>query len=340
MSLQRRVILDIVGHFATAEELRILEHPCVAGVILFSRNYANREQLLQLTRQLTDHREDLILCVDHEGGRVQRFREGFTRIPPMGAVGRLWTSDSELARTAAGEAGFVIGAELSAAGLDLSFTPVLDLDFGRSAIIGDRAFHSDPHVVGVLGAALIRGLRDAGMPAVGKHFPGHGYAEADSHVALPVDGRDYTQIETADIQPYRDAIDAGLAAVMPAHILYASSSSTPAGFSEFWLQDVLRKRLNFEGIIFSDDLAMEGAMAAGSLDSRARAALSAGCDLLVFCNRPQEQGALLASVEDIPGKPARDLGLVRGRRSEAPISSQRYDAGLDLLSRLFRTEAA
>lgn len=338
MSTDPRVILDISGLVPTDDELRILEHPCVAGVILFSRNYADPDQLQSLTRSLAALREDLILCVDHEGGRVQRFRDGFTKIPPMGTVGQLWESDPEYATLAAGEIGFLIGAELSAAGLDLSFTPVLDLDYGRSSIIGNRAFHSDPRVVGVLAGALIRGLRDAGMPAVGKHFPGHGYAEADSHVALPIDERTYGEIETADMLPYGDAISAGLAGIMPAHVVYERSSAIPAGFSEFWLKEVLRKRLRFDGIIFSDDLAMEGAMAAGDLHSRARAALSAGCDLLIFCNRPQEQRSLLASVETLQTEPARDLKLMRGSRSGTPIRTARYRAGLDLLRGLPRPE--
>jgi len=335
LNKEPRVILDIGGYLPTDEELRTLEHPCVAGVILFTRNYADREQLRTLTGMLANLREDLILCVDHEGGRVQRFRDGFTKIPPMGAIGQLWSSDPELARSAAKEIGYVIGAELSASGIDLSFAPVLDLDFGRSAIIGNRAFHANPRIVGALGAALIRGLRDAGMPAVGKHFPGHGYAEADSHVALPVDEREYQQIEAADILPYRDAIDAGLAGVMPAHVVYEHSAPYPAGFSEFWLKDVLRKRLQFDGVVFSDDLSMEGALAAGNLESRARAALSAGCDLLIFCNRPLEQRSLLESIRDIRGEPARDLGRLRSGRSNVPLNSPRYGTALDLITRVF-----
>lgn len=294
-------ILDPQGVALTDEERRRLLHPAAGGVILFSRSYEDPAQLQALTEEIRALREpQLLIGVDHEGGRVQRFQAGFTALPPMRSLGRLWDRDHAAARAAARAAGYVIAAELSAHGLDFSFTPVLDLDYGSSAVIGNRALHFDPLAAGALAAALIGGLQEGGMPAVGKHFPGHGYAAADSHVALPTDERSLADIRRKDLPPYVAAIKAGLAAVMPAHVVYPKVDSAPAGFSRVWLQQVLRGELGFEGLIFSDDLSMAGATGAGDVGARARAALQAGCGMVLLCNDPQGQERLLEALAGVP----------------------------------------
>jgi beta-N-acetylhexosaminidase len=289
------VMLDVAGTALTDEERERLGDPLVGGVILFARNFTGSEQLAALTAEIRALREPaLVIAADHEGGRVQRFRsDGFTRLPPMRALGRLWDDDHVAALEAARATGFVLAAELIAHGVDLSFTPVLDLDYGGSRVIGDRAFHRDPQVVATLAAALVAGLADAGMACVGKHFPGHGYVEADSHHEIPIDPRDFDAVWAADIAPYRHRLGRLLAGVMPAHVIYANIDAQPAGFSAFWLQDVLRGRLAFGGAIFSDDLTMEGACVAGDIVARARAAHAAGCDMVLVCNRPDLAAELL-----------------------------------------------
>ncbi len=293
-------VVDVLGPVLGDEDRARLLRPAAGAVILFSRNYENPEQLQILTEQIKHVREpELPICVDHEGGRVQRFREGFTAIPPMRALGRLWDRDRQAARDAAHAVAYVIGAELGACGIDFSFAPVLDLDYGGSSVIGDRALHFDPIAVGALGAALVKGFAAAGMAAVGKHFPGHGFAEADSHVSLPLDKRPFNEIVRKDIVPYRAAIEAGLAAVMPAHVIYSQADPEPAGYSTFWLREVLRGKLGFDGLIFSDDLSMEGASTAGGVPERARAALGAGCDMVLLCNDPKGMDVLLKSLEGV-----------------------------------------
>ena len=295
------VILDVAGLQLDETDRRRLLHPLVGGIILFARNFESSAQLKELTAQIRALRTpELLICVDHEGGRVQRFREGFTAIPPMHTLGKLWDADPAQAVRSAESVGHVIGAELAAHGVDVSFTPVLDLDYGASSVIGDRAFHSLPDVVGALGAALVRGLSSAGMGAVGKHFPGHGYASADSHLAIPSDDRSLEEIVARDVAPYRPAIAAGLAGVMPAHVVYTQVSPDPAGFSEFWLKKMLRGQLGFDGVIFSDDLSMEGASGAGGVKDRALAALSAGCDLVLICNAPAAADELLETLSGTP----------------------------------------
>ncbi len=295
------VVLDPQGAALTEEDRRRMLHPAAGGVILFSRSYESPEQLQELTEEIRALREpQLLLSVDHEGGRVQRFKEGFTALPAMRALGRLWDRDREAGRAAAHAAGYVIAAELAAHGLDFSFTPVLDLDYGSSKVIGDRALHFDPIAAGSLAAALIGGLDEGGMPAVGKHFPGHGYAAADSHVAIPTDERPLAEIRRKDLAPYAAAIKAGLAAVMPAHVIYPQVDSEPAGYSRIWLQDILRRELGFDGLIFSDDLSMEGARTGGDAGARARAALAAGCDMVLLCNDPEKQEELLEALADVP----------------------------------------
>jgi beta-N-acetylhexosaminidase len=293
------VVLDPLGHALTDDDRRRMGHPACGGVILFARNFENAAQLQALTEEIHALREPaLLIGVDHEGGRVQRFRESFTALPPMRALGSLWDRDREAGRVAARAAGYVIAAELAAHGLDYSFTPVLDLDYGTSTVIGDRALHFDPIAVGALAAALIHGLADGGMAAVGKHFPGHGYVAADSHLAIPVDERPLAEILRKDLAPYAAAIAAGLAGVMPAHVVYPKVDPEPAGFSRVWLKDVLRSRLGFEGVVFSDDLSMAGASGAGDHAARARAALDAGCDMVLVCNDPLAADQLLAALQD------------------------------------------
>jgi len=295
------VVLDPAGPALTEEDRRRLLHPAAGGVILFAHNFENPAQLLQLTEEISRLREpQLPIGVDHEGGRVQRFAQGFTALPAMRRLGVLWDRDRDAARRAARAVGTVIAAELGAHGLDFSFTPVLDLDYGASAVIGERALHYDPNAVGALAAQLIAGLAGGGMAAVGKHFPGHGFAAADSHVAVPSDPRPSKDLFRKDLVPYREAIKAGLAAVMPAHVIYAQADPEPAGYSRYWLQEVLRGKLGFEGLIFSDDLSMEGASTAGGIEERARAALAAGCDQVLLCQNPEAQDRLLDALAATP----------------------------------------
>ncbi|MGE8687873.1 MAG: beta-N-acetylhexosaminidase [Achromobacter sp.] len=293
------VMVDVAGYALTKEEKKRLRHPLVGGVILFARNFQNRRQLTALTRQIHKARkEPLLILVDHEGGRVQRFREdGFTPLPAMRELGALWERDPLLAMRLATEAGYVLAAELRACGVDMSFTPVLDLDYGVSKVIGNRAFHRDPRVVAMLSRALIQGLQLAGMSACGKHFPGHGFVEADSHHEIPVDERPLERILEEDGAPYGWLGDAILPSVMPAHVIYPKVDRHPAGFSKRWVRDILRKRLGYDGVVFSDDLTMEGASVAGDILARANAALGAGCDMVLVCNRPDLADDLLSRLE-------------------------------------------
>jgi beta-N-acetylhexosaminidase len=292
-------VIDVVGTALTDEDRERLRHPAAGAVILFARNYESPEQLASLTEEIEKLREPALpVCVDHEGGRVQRFRAGFSAIPAMRELGRLWDRDRAAGRETARAVAYIAGAELAAHGVDFSFAPVLDLDYGGSSVIGDRALHFDPTAVGALGACIVQGFADAGMAAVGKHFPGHGYAEADSHVAVPKDQRKFAEIQKKDLVPFRTTIAAGLAAVMPAHVIYSQVDAEPAGYSKYWLQEVLRGNLGFDGLVFSDDLSMEGASTAGGIPERARAALGAGCDMVLLCNDPAGQELLLQSLGD------------------------------------------
>jgi beta-N-acetylhexosaminidase len=291
------LMLDVRGTSLTADDRQRLSHPLVGGVILFARNYENPTQLAQLTASIHALKSPaLLIAVDHEGGRVQRFCDGFTRLPPMGSLGRLYDEHPHKAVALARATGYVMAAELRAYGLDLSFAPVLDLDCGISSVIGDRAFHHDPQAVIELSHAVMLGMKDAGMAACGKHFPGHGHIAADSHTAVPVDERDYADIALHDLLPFKALIDMGLAAIMPAHVIYPKADGAPAGFSRFWLQTVLRGELRFNGMIFSDDLSMEGASVAGDSTARALAALQAGCDMALICNRPDLADKVLAEL--------------------------------------------
>ena len=296
------LILDVAGTTLSAVDRRRLAHPLTGGVILFARNWENRAQLLALTSAIKAVRDDLLICVDHEGGRVQRFRsDGFTHLPPMRSLGSLWMRDGKggpgsgalAATNAATAAGYVLGSELRSCGVDFSFTPILDLDWGGSTVIGDRAFHSDPRVVTLLAKSLAHGLLQAGMAHCGKHFPGHGFVHADSHTEIPVDRRSLKAILQDDAAPY-GWLRSTLTSVMPAHVIYPKVDSRPACFSRKWLQDILREKLGFDGAIFSDDLSMEGARRLDgqlvSYTDAAVAALQAGCDLVLLCNQSVGDG--------------------------------------------------
>jgi len=278
-------MLDIEGQSLSPADRDLLREPAVGGVILFTRNYESADQIADLVAQIRALRSPpLLIAVDHEGGRVQRFREGFTQIPPMRRIGREFDRDSESGLTAAREAGWLIASELRAVGVDLCFAPCVDLDWGVSEIIGDRSFHKKPEIVADLANAFARGLRSAGMAAVAKHFPGHGAVLADSHLQLPVDRRDYGLI-LDDMRPYERLVGNGaIAGVMLAHIVYEQIESQPAGFSELWIQRELRSRLGFGGAVFCDDLSMKATRSYGSMAERGRLALEAGCDMILVCN--------------------------------------------------------
>jgi beta-N-acetylhexosaminidase len=285
-------MLDVAGLAITNDERTRLAHPLVGGVILFARNYRDREQLTALCAEIHSLRSpQLLIAIDHEGGRVQRCREGFTRLPAMRQLGHWWDTDPAAACAAAKAIGVVLAVELRDCGVDLSFTPVLDLDWGTSGVIGDRAFHHSPEGVVALAGALIDGLKLAGMSSCGKHFPGHGWVKADSHVAIPIDEREFGELVAVDMAPFK-ALPLG--AVMPAHVIYPKIDQKPAGFSSIWHR-ILREQTGFQGVVFSDDLSMEGASSAGDIVGRASAAWEAGCDMVLVCNAPDQADYLLAT---------------------------------------------
>ena len=319
------VMVDVAGLSLTKAEKRRLRHPLVGGVILFARNFESREQLTQLTAAIHAARaEPLLIAVDQEGGRVQRFRtDGFTPLPPMQALGHMWMQDPLMAMRYGTALGFVLAAELRACGVDFSFAPVLDLDHGTSQVVGTRSFHRDPRVVAMLARAVVQGLAMAGMGACGKHFPGHGFASADSHHAAALDERSLDAILQDDAAPYGWLGDELLSAVMPAHVIYPQVDGKPAGFSSVWLQSVLRDRLAYNGVIFSDDLTMAAAeAAAGDIHARAEAALQAGCDMVLVCNRPDLADELLDRLACVPSKPS----LARIRRLFPSSAALDWDA--------------
>lgn len=282
------VMLDIEGQQLSVVERDRLRHPIVGGVILFTRNYESPEQVKSLIDEIHALRgEDqpkLLVAVDQEGGRVQRFHEGFTELPPVRLLGHLYDENRNRAKRLAEASGWLMATEMRSVGVDISFAPVLDIDLGVSEIIGDRAFHSDPQAVADLAHSYMTGMSRAGMAATGKHFPGHGSIAPDSHLELPQDDREYEDVHLLDIVPFERMIHFGLPAVMAAHILFPRIDRDAVGFSSFWLKEVLRDRLQFQGAIFSDDLSMKGANVAGTMQERARASLDAGCDMILVCN--------------------------------------------------------
>jgi len=322
------VMLDVAGTELTDDDRLRLLHPLVGGVILFTRNFESCAQLSRLTAEIHELRSPpLIIAVDHEGGRVQRFREGFTRLPPMRELGLVWDRDHRKAVSLAQSLGFVLAAELRVHGVDLSFAPVLDVDFGNSSVIGDRAFHSRPDAIAELATGILHGLRDGGMAAVGKHFPGHGHVRADSHHEVPIDERPYADIEGEDLVPFRRLIDAGMVGIMPAHVIYPQVDAAPAGFSEIWLKRILRGQLGFDGVIFSDDLSMEGASVAGGVVDRANAALRAGCDMVLVCNDSQSADQLLSNLQyAMPAVALARLARIHGRAHASSAVKLREDA--------------
>lgn len=333
------VMVDVAGLELTPDDIERLQHPQVGGVILFARNFAAPLQLIQLAHSIRELRTPhLLIAVDHEGGRVQRFKHGFTTIPPMRELGKLWDRDPAQALAAARGCGFVIGSELQAHGVDFSFAPVLDVDYGESSVIGDRALHADPNVIAVLAEALQAGLTAAGMASVGKHFPGHGYVRADSHHEVPVDERTLTEITQRDLVPFQRMVRSGMGGVMPAHVIYPKVDGKPAGFSSLWLQKILREKLSFDGVVFSDDLSMEGASTAGGVMARTNAALNAGCDVVLLCNDPRAQDTMLEGLERRPVAPtlARRLERMRGKTiSSATLKANAaYLAATENLARI------
>ena len=341
------LMLDVAGTELCDDDRRRLSHPLVGGVILFSRNYREPAQLAALCEEIHALKSaPLLIGVDHEGGRVQRFRDGFTRLPPMRSLGEIWNDRPQRARELARETGYVLASELRAHGVDFSFAPVLDLDYGASSVIGDRAFHADPQAVFQLGQAVMLGMKDAGMAACGKHFPGHGFVVTDSHVDIPVDRRTFADISRADLIPFRLMVEAGLAAVMPAHVIYPAVDAQPAGFSSVWLQKILRQELGFDGAVFSDDLCMAGAAVAGGVVERVRAALAAGCDMALVCNRPDLADEVLAKLDvDWPAPARARLARMHGHPAHAPSmtalrESARYVNALHHIAGLGQDSAA
>ncbi|CCE25180.1 beta-N-acetylhexosaminidase [Methylotuvimicrobium alcaliphilum] len=283
------IMIDVEGLTLTTHEQEKIHHPNTGAVILFSRNYESPEQLIALIDSIRNARKGpILIAVDQEGGRVQRFKQGFTRLPPANC----YRERPELAEAA----GWLMASEMLSVGIDFSFAPVLDVDCGISEVIGDRSFSTDPQLTAQLAASFRKGMRSAGMSATGKHFPGHGAVAADSHIALPVDERELSEIRTKDLVPFKLLIEQGLEAVMPAHVVYPAVDDMPAGFSQKWLQNILRRELYFNGAIFSDDLNMEGAAIAGDFSERAKLAQQAGCDMLLVCNNPKAAEQVLDSV--------------------------------------------
>lgn len=320
------IMLDLRGTRLEADEAEILKHPLVGGVILFARNYESIDQLRALTTAIHAIRDpQLLIAVDHEGGRVQRFRDGFTHLPPCHLIGEQYDRDQARGLQLAERAGWLMASELRAVGVDFSFAPVLDLYKSISQVIGDRAFHADPQTASALARRYMHGMHNAGMAAVGKHFPGHGSVIADSHTDVPVDERRYEDIAMEDMECFRRLIDGGLAGIMPAHVIYPAVDDKPAGFSEIWLKRILRQQLGFKGIIFSDDLSMAGAGVAGDYPDRTRMALHAGCDMVLICNEQQQAIRVLNEFEH-QTDPVASARLIR-MHGRGNISMQQLQSG-------------
>lgn len=311
------VILDLMGKELSAEEVEILKHPLVGGVILFTRNYENHHQITQLCQDIRKLKQSpILITVDHEGGRVQRFRNDFTLLPAMGRLGTQYDSHPEQAVKSAEYCGWLMASELLAVGIDLSFAPVLDINKGLNTVIGDRAFHQDPQIVILLAKAFIRGMNNAGMAATCKHFPGHGSVNLDSHLAMPIDRRDFKTIAAEDMLPFAEFIQLNINALMAAHIVFPAIDDKPVTFSSRWLKEILRQQLKFSGIVFSDDLNMKGADIMGNYADRAQAALEAGCDFILICNNRSGAIEILDNLTEKFFLPVEKLQSLQGKFSK------------------------
>ncbi len=315
------LMIDVQGHALSPEEMDRLRHPLVGGLILFTRNYRDAEQLRDLIAAVRALRPEILIAVDHEGGRVQRFRPGFTAIPPAARLGELYERYPDAALALARDWAWLLAAELRAFDIDVSFAPVLDLGGALSRVIGDRALHTQPEVIAALGVAWMQGMRDAGMAAVGKHFPGHGSVAEDSHVEFPVDARSLAMIEAEDLRPFLRLIEAGLPGMMLAHVIYPAVDALPAGFSARWVQHLLREKYGFSGAVFTDDLSMLAATRIARPVDRVRGALQAGCDMVLLCNQPDDVAEVLAALEWSP-EPSSQNRLLAMRGSPHPQSLQ------------------
>lgn len=317
------LMVDVAGFELTPEDRDVLRHPLVGSVILFTRNYRDSDQLTRLVADIHAVRQPaLVVAVDQEGGRVQRFRPGFSRLPPLRRIGHEFDLDAKHGLALARSMGWLMAAELRAHGVDLSFAPCVDLDYGVSEVIGDRAFHGKADVVAQLAVAYMAGMKDAGMAATAKHFPGHGAVVADSHQSLPVDRRDWPALDN-DLLPYRRLIANGIPGVMIAHVLFPAIDPSPASLSRRWVQSALREELRFEGAVFTDDLSMGGVLDFGDIVARATAALDAGCDVLPVCNDRDAVTKLLDEI-DYEAQPTSQLRLVRMRGRAAPARDELY----------------
>lgn len=330
------VMFDLMGDTLTPEEIDLLNHPAAGGVILFTRNYRTPLQLRTLIQEIRAQRPDILIAVDQEGGRVQRFRQHFTALPAPRKFGQVYEQDPQMAKIFAETAGWVMAAELRQYDIDFSFAPVLDVDFTHSEVIGDRAFHTDPNVIAELAGSFIRGMHRAGMQAVGKHFPGHGFVGGDSHFELPQDDRSLRKLQQKDLIPFERLIQAGmLNGIMPAHVIYKAIDENPAGFSEVWLKDILRKQLGFKGVIFSDSLTMVGAEFAGDFAERAQKSLAAGCDMVVVCNNRLATWTMLQALKsEVDQKRSELLLTMRGHGGEGMMdlaSDPAWQEGVGLL---------
>ncbi len=308
------IMMDVSAYSLTDTERAQLAKPSIGGVILFSRNFESIDQIKALITSIRAVKSALLIAVDHEGGRVQRFREGFTNLPAMAKLGNVYDRDPDLALEQAFSCGFVLAHELLELGVDFSFAPVLDVDYGQSSVIGDRAFHSNPEAIVALAGGLIDGMHEAGMKCVGKHFPGHGFVAADSHLDLPIDDRSMTEL-MPDMAPFKELANQGLDAVMPAHIIYSQVDDKPAGFSEKWIKQILQDQLGFSGVVFSDDLSMQGAFFIENIKDRVSVSLNSGCDMVLICNHPE----MVAEVIDT------DWGLSEKLQSMQGYKSFNYD---------------
>jgi len=337
-----RVMVDVAGVELTQEDKEFLKHPNVGGVIIFARNFENARQLQALVKQIRLCKSDLLIAVDQEGGRVQRLDKEFSKLPPLAAIGKIYDKNVERGLTVAYNLGWLMATEVLSIGIDFSFAPILDVQNEISRIIGDRAFHSNPNAIAKIAEFYIKGMENAGMKATGKHYPGHGSIAPDSHVEIPEDNRSITQISELDLLPFKLLVEKGLTALMPAHIIYTQVDSLPACFSKVWLQQLLRGELNFKGVIFSDDLCMHGASIMGSHLDRAKAALSAGCDMVLVCNDRAAATSVVEGLGDVTDKEVSiRLSSMRGRRymtfSELE-TSPRWQATKEMLNSVLKNK--